>query len=78
MMLFSAAYFAADSSISLRMNAGSGAATQSVKIWNLLPSHCIILKHSEPSCFAHDILNGADMPRMPISLSFASVTSSAS
>ena len=28
-MLFSAAYFAAESSISLRMNAGSGAGTQS-------------------------------------------------
>jgi len=77
-MLFSAAYFAAESSISLRMNAGSGAGTQSVNIWNFLPSHCITLKCSEPSCFAYYILIGADMPRMPISLSFASVTSSAS
>src|SRR6185437_6201915 len=49
-MLFSLAYFSAESSISLRINFGSEAPNQSlVTIWNLLPSHCIMWNLPAPS-----------------------------
>src|SRR5215470_6598324 len=49
-MLFSLAYFSAESSISLRIIFGSFAGSQSlVTIWNLLPSHCIMWNLPAPS-----------------------------